>query len=348
MVAGCGLLGGCAHDCQERYCDVVRAGASGWFAHELQCCRRPDSPGCDDRETRLQVFSVLATQMRAACEDANWNRFRELWNEALPLLPAGLLLVVADDFCDGWDWAGRNVTTPFAAADVVTASLALDPAPPRLQLARPSGGDGGIAVAESVRPLVEHAWTVRSGSMVSVHAFGETMGFAATGELTVVETFEPGEIAPGDDLESWCRRMKPVAFSLDLDGVGGGVALRLDPGFEGSQVRFDEPRRGVIGVAVTVDAAMSWPGDGPLELSIDSAYLEIPFELAADGSLAFAPDGAVSMLDLWPVDPAVEAWIRGEDPIEAAGDEDIACVERAQAVAAGFLALHPACTGTGD
>ena len=233
---GC-VLGGCAHDCDQSYCDMVRAGATGWFAHELQCCREPGLPDCDVRSTRLVQFNLLAAEMRAACEAQNLDRFRELWNDGWRLLPAIIPLLVADEFCDGWDWSGLNNWTPFHAEDSAAAALMLDPGPPRLRVCR--GGTPGLPLAEVARPMVERDWTIRPGSMVSVSAFGVDVGFAANGSLSVVEMLENPDILPGDDVESWCRRMKPRAFTLDLETSGGTVTLRLDPRFQGSHVRFD-------------------------------------------------------------------------------------------------------------
>lgn len=333
-------LGGCAHDCDQSYCDMVRAGASGWFAHELVCCRDPDAPDCDAREARMHEFNLLAARMRSACEAQNWDLFRDLWNDGWRLLPGFMPFLVADEFCDGWDWSGVNAWVPFAPHDSVAASLVLDPEPPRLDLGRASvsGGPEGAIVA----PTIAHEWTIRPGSMVAVEAFGTTLGFAASGSLSVVEQVVDLDILPGDDAESWCRRMEPRAFAVDLRTSDGLVAMRLDPDFEGSMVRFDGPDHGVIGLGVSVDASMTWSDAAPFEVSLESAFLEIPFTIASDRMLTLLPGASVPMLDVLPVDPVVEAWIRGEDPSGvAAGDE--ACVDRARAVAEAYLALHADC-----
>lgn len=345
-VAGAAVtLGGCAHDCDEKYCDIVRAGATGWFAHELQCCRRPDTPGCDQREAQLLEFNLLAMEMRSACEAANWDRFRELWNDGWRLLPPIVPFLVADEFCDGWDWSGRNTWAPFDPDDWVAASVVLDPSAPRLRIGR--AGGTGPGVADVAVPTIERHWTIRPGAMVSIEAFGVEAGFAAHGSLTVVETLENPDIQPGDDIESWCRRMKPRGLVLDLENGAGAITLRLDPRFEGSQVRFDHPDGGVIGLGVSIEAVMDWPGSAPLDVAIESAFVELPFSIGSDGTMTLLPDGAASMLDLMPVDPAVEAWIRGEDPLGAAGGETDACISQARAVAESYLALHPQCAGTG-
>ena len=91
----------------------------------------------------------------------------------------------------------------------------------------------------------------------------------------------------------------------------GLLVLRLDPDFAGNQVRFESADRGVIGVAMTIDSVLDAPPLLIIENLGDLAYLDIPFALRPDGGLTLAPDVAMSLLDLWPVDPAVEAFVRG-------------------------------------
>ena len=93
---------------------------------------------------------------------------------------------------------------------------------------------------------------------------------------------------------------------------------------------------------------MAWPGSDPFELAFEGAYLEVPFVMAADGTLTLLPDGAVSMLDLMPVDPVVEAWIRGEDPVAAADGGEVDCIAQAQAVAEAYLSFHSDCDVSAD
>lgn len=288
----------------------------------------------------MHEFNLLAARMRSACEAQNWDLFRDLWNDGWRLLPGFMPFLVADEFCDGWDWSGVNAWVPFTPQDSVAAALVLDPDPPRLHLPRPSTL-GGPALT-SIAPTIAHEWTIRPGSMVAVEAFGTTVGFAASGSLSVVEQVGDLDILPGDDAESWCRRMDPRAFAVDLRTSDGLVAMRLDPDFEGSMVRFDGPDHGVIGLGVSVDASMSWSDATPFAVAWESLFVEIPFTIASDRTLTLLPGASVSMLDLLPVDPVVEAWIRGEDPLGVAdGDED--CIVRARAVAEAYLALHADC-----
>ncbi len=341
-----GTLGGCSIDCDETYCDFIRAGATGVYAYELACCRDPDGLQCADRELRMYQFSLKALEMREACERENWARIGELWNDIKPLIPIGVLLLVANDFCDGWGWAAHNLTTPFGPEDSVVMGIDLDPAPPRLQLARASSAPIGSAATASID--IERTWAIRSGSMITLDALGATTTFMAEGAFAAVESMPMADTQHDQQVEEWCRRMKPRNFDLDLGSSDGGIIMRLDPDFPGNHVRFESADRGVIGVAMTIDSVLDAPPLPIIENLGDLAYLEIPFALRPDGGLTLAPDGAMSLLDLWPVDPAVEAFVRGEDGSGFINDDDdLTCIQRAREVAEGFLALHPACAVAG-
>jgi hypothetical protein len=341
-----GTLGGCSIDCDETYCDFIRAGATGVYAYELACCRDPDEFGCADRESRMLQFSVAAMEMRQECERENWARLGEIWNDLKGLLPIGVLLLVADDFCDGWGWAAHNLTTPFSADDTLVMAVELDPAPPRLQPVRSSGDGPPSATIATIE--VDRFWQIRPGSMVSLDVFGASVPFAVEGSFAVVETIASMAGRHDQQVEEWCRRMKPRRFDLDLRSFEGGLTIALDRDFPGNHVRFESENRGVIGMAVTIDAILEMPPWPPVESVGDHVFLEIPFVLRPDGGLQFAPDGAMSMLEVWPVDPSVGAFVRGDDPSEFAGeDDDLICIQRAKAVAEGFLSLHPPCNGGG-
>jgi len=337
-----GTLGGCTIDCDETYCDFIRAGATGVYAYELACCRDPDGFGCADRESRMLEFSLSALEMRQECERENWARLGEIWGDLKQLLPIGVLLLVANDFCDGWGWAAHNLTTPFSADDTLVMSVDLDPAPPQLRVARASSRPLGAAATATVE--VERSWQIRPGSMISLQAFGTAVSFAVEGSFAAIETMPVADASHDQQVEEWCRRMKPRNFDLDLQSLEGRMVMTLDPDFAGNHIRFDAPDRGVVGVAVIVDSMLDTPLLPTIESVGDLAYLEIPFTVRPDGGLQLAPDGAMSMLDVWPVDPAVAAFVRGDDPAGfASEDDDLVCIERAQAVAEGFLRLHPPC-----
>jgi hypothetical protein len=168
------------------------------------------------------------------------------------------------------------------------------------------------------------------------------------GSFTALESMPAAGAQHDQQVEEWCRRMKPRNFDLDVPFPDGHLILRLDPDFAGNHVRFESADRGVIGVAMTIESVLDAPPLPIIENLGDLAYLEIPFALRPDGGLTLAPDGAMSLLDLWPVDPAVEAFVRGEDASGFANeDDDLACIARAREVAEGFLALHPVCGAAG-
>ena len=83
-----GSAGGCEIDCDERYCDFVRAAAGGIYAWEYQCCLEPQGPACEDRAIRYQTLAFGAPSMRMACEERNWDRVGEIWEEVRRVLPA--------------------------------------------------------------------------------------------------------------------------------------------------------------------------------------------------------------------------------------------------------------------
>jgi hypothetical protein len=346
VAAAAGTLGGCTIDCDDTYCDFIRAGATGVYAYELACCRDPDGLQCADRELRMYHFSLKAIEMRRACEEENWQRLGEIWDSIKPLIPLGVLLLVANDFCDGWGWAAHNLTSPFGPEDTAVMAIDLDPAPPRLQVARSSAEP--IRSAATTTIDVEHTWNIRSGSMMTLDVFGTSATGLVEGSFTAMETMPVAGAQHDQQVEEWCRRMKPRNFDLDVPFPDGHLILRLDPDFAGNHVRFESADRGVIGVAMTIESVLDAPPLPIIENLGDLAYLEIPFALRPDGGLTLAPDGAMSLLDLWPVDPAVEAFVRGEDASGFANeDDDLACIARAREVAEGFLALHPVCGAAG-
>ena len=139
---------GCEIDCDERYCDFVRAAAGGIYAWEYQCCLEPDSPACEDRGLRYQTLAFSAPAMRMACEERNWDRVGEIWEEVKRVLPVMPLRLIIANFCGFEIGFGENVATPFAVGDSVSVDVSLESigssgVPQEDRFDRGRGGTGG-------------------------------------------------------------------------------------------------------------------------------------------------------------------------------------------------------------
>ena len=344
-VAGVGMtvLGGCRIDCDERYCDFVRAGAAGIFAWEYDCCLDPDSAACVDRAIRYQRLAFNAPLMRMACEERNWDRIGELWDEVKAVIPAMPLRVILRDFC-GFDvMMGENVATPWEGGDSIILDLGLRPiaGPSPLRPARPGATVPPVTLSgRSISdPVASSSWTTRGGSMLRVDSRGWSSAFAVSGRLTVESENESrvGRRA-GDEVDEWCRTLRPTDFQMDLQGPAGTVSLSLDHDFPGNAMAFTARDRGIIGVAVRMDVEATLPPIIGIHFDLDQAYLALPFTIASDGSLDLA--GAFDAMSIWPVASPVEAYIRGAMVGDSFDDESTRCADAARGVADHFLALH--------
>ena len=343
VTAGLGLtaLGGCRIDCDERYCDFVRAGAAGIFAWEYDCCLDPDSDACIDRAMRYQRLAFNAPLMRMACENRNWDRIGELWDEVKAVIPAMPLRVILRDFC-GFDvLMGENVATPWEMNDSVVLDIGLRPISgnPPLHPARP----GSVPPpASSIAPPHQNvSWVVDGGSTLRVDSRGWAAAFSATGRFAVepsVDGFVGRRAA--DEVDEWCRKLRPVDFQMQLEGSAGTVSLSLDPDFPGNAMSFTESDRGVIGVAVRMNVEAALPPIIGIHFDLEEAYLTLPFVISPGGELRLGGHGALDAMSIWPVAPALQDYIGGVTPKMAIDDESVRCADAARQVAEHFLALH--------
>ena len=340
ILLGLGSSGGCEIDCDQRYCDFVRAAAGGIFAWEHQCCLESGGPACEDRALRYQALAFGAPSMRMACEDRNWDRVGEIWEEVRRVLPAVPLRIILSSFC-GFDiHFGENVATPFAAGDRVGVDVGLVPIGssdlPTVDGAGSGRGPGRGGT--TIRPrsaATRNGWVVRSGSRVQIDSRGALAGFEASGILSVIESG-----GRGDDLDEWCRTLHPEEFRLQLRGPEGSIGIDLDSSFPGNVMAFTEPDAGVLGVAVRIvmDLEGSLVPTGPFDL--DAVFLQVPFRIEPDGGLRLGSVEVMDAFDLWPVHRQVEAYIKDLDR-EGVDEEDPAsCALAARVVADHFLGLH--------
>ena len=331
---------GCEIDCDERYCDFVRAAAGGIYAWEYQCCLEPDSPACEDRGLRYQTLAFSAPAMRMACEERNWDRVGEIWEEVKRVLPVMPLRLIIANFCGFEIGFGENVATPFAVGDSVSVDVSLESigssgVPQEDRFDRGRGGTGGGGASTMRAAAGRSGWVVRGASSIQIRTLGASANFDVTGIFSVVESW-----GRGDDVDDWCRSLHPDELRLLLEGPDGTIRIELDPDFEGNAMIFSEPDAGVMGVAVRMVLDL----EGPLLLSnpfdLNAAFLEIPFRIEPDGELRLGSIGSIDAFDLWPVATAVEAYLAGEELEAPLREDQASCAAAARVVADHFLMLH--------
>ena len=353
IIAGVLAGTGCEIDCDERYCDFIRAAAGGIYAWEYECCLDPTSPACENRAVRYQALAFNAPAMRIACEERRWERLGEIWDEIRGLIPATPLRLIVREFCGIETTFGENILVPFAAGDSAIVSARLDPVPfegePgfRSWSRRPSSMPASV---EGVSGVVgDRAWVVEPGSQVQVDVQGRTFSFALSGSLAVVEmaaqpharpntqpNTQLGE--PGDEVDEWCRRLRPTDLRFALDGLEGRATLVLDPLFEGNGLIFTAPASGVLGAAVRLEFEPAGVATGDVMSGLPPVFLQLPFVLEPDGGLVLGDGRAMAALDLWPVASAVASYLSGGGA--GPGSTEPECAALARTVADDFLALH--------
>lgn len=331
---------GCEVDCDERYCDFVRAAAGGIYAWEYECCLDPDSPACIDRAIRYQALAFGAPAMRMACEQENWDRVGEIWDEVKQVIPAVPLRIILRRFC-GIDVAfGENVATPFVpgdrvAIDLVLASVGSPPVPSDDQAAPSRGIDPPATTGEGRSAQRRSSWVVRPGSGVRSWWGDSITSFEASGILSVMESSHGSA-----DLDDWCRRLRPEELRLVLHGPDGNIRIDLDPTFAGNAMAFSTPDAGVLGIAVRIDLDVDGSGPRSIPFAFEPVFLAIPFRIDPDGGLRLGSADPIDAFDLWPVASQVEAYFTGvEVPGGESGDQ-AACALAARGVADHFLSLH--------
>ena len=340
LVVSMGLGAGCEVDCDQRYCDFVRAAAGGIYAWEYECCLDPDSPACVDRAIRYQALAFGAPAMRMACEEANWDRVGEIWDEVKRVIPAVPLRIILRSFC-GIDVAfGENVATPFMAGDSATVDVVLAPVgsttvPSEDHASRKRRSDPAGTAAITRSSGNRSSWVVQAGSEVRIRWGGSVAGFDVTGVLSVVESTFGGE-----DLDDWCRRLRPEELRLLLRGPDGTIRIGLDPTFEGNAMAFTAPDAGTIGISVRIGIELEGPELRAIPFEPESAFLTVPFRVDPDGGLRLGSDVGIDAFDLWPVDPRVEAYLSGTEAPATGGEDQVACAMAARVVADHFLSLH--------
>ena len=344
LLLALGSAGGCEIDCDERYCDFVRAAAGGIYAWEYQCCLEPQGPACEDRAIRYQTLAFGAPSMRMACEERNWDRVGEIWEEVRRVLPAVPLRIIVGHFCGFEVEIGENVATPFAAGDAVVMDVALAPAGaagiPRMDRSHTGRGvDDSTFRSASGRS----AWVVRRGSEVRIESRGASAGFEVTGILSVVES-----MVQGDEVDEWCRSLHPDELRLLLQGPDGTIRIDLDPTFRGNAVVFTEPDAGMIGVAVGISLDLQGPMRMAAPFTLEAAFLRFPFRIDPDGGLRLGSADPIDAFELWPLDPFVESFIAERETAMDSGGHRASCAETARVVADHFLRLHESeCGGSG-
>ncbi|MDG2021548.1 MAG: hypothetical protein P8J59_06330 [Phycisphaerales bacterium] len=328
-VAAVSSVGGCMVDCEDSYCDVVRAGGTAVEAWHFHCCLHPDDPSCADLPDRVARFSLLAAEARLACEARNWDRIRDIWREFRQVVPLQFASVVWKELCERHVAWGENVWSPFGVGTEFDFALTLD------QVAVPQvtlwNGDRSDSV-EIVR-----SYLIRDGSKVAIRTPRGLTTAYLQGRLTLART-----ASLGGDLEEWCLNHRPVelVWSIESDGWSGSIGLDAD--FEGNRVRFETASTGIIGVAVRLSIGR----DDLPEIStvglFEHAYLELPFHLTEDGDLRIAPDGPLDGLQLIPLDPRLEQSLRSAGSDDGLDDGE-GCSAFARERAEAFLAAHANC-----
>ncbi|RPG14320.1 MAG: hypothetical protein CBB69_012035 [Phycisphaera sp. TMED9] len=328
-MAAVSAVGGCMVDCEDSYCDVVRAGGTAVEAWHFHCCLHPEDPSCFDLPDRVARFSLLAAEARLACEAKNWDRIREIWREFRQVVPLRFASVVWKELCGRHAAWGENVWSPFGVDTEFDFALTLD------QVAAPQvvlwNGDPSDLVE------IDRSYLIRDGSKITIRTPHGLATANLQGRLTIAET-----AGPGGDLEDWCLKHRPVELAWSIESEGWSGSIRLDAGFEGNRVRFETASRGTIGVAVRLSIGR----DDLHEISTDGlfehAYLELPFHLAGDGNLRIAPDGPLDGLQLIPLDPRLEQSLRFGGMGDGFDDGE-GCSAFARERAEAFLAAHANC-----
>jgi hypothetical protein len=326
FVAG---MGGCMVDCEDSYCDIVRAGGTAVEAWYFHCCLHPDDPSCVDLPDRISRFSFLAAEARLACEANNWDRIREIWRDFRQVVPLQFVSVVWKELCEREVAWGENAWSPFGAGTEFDFAVTLDEVTPPQVVLWTGDRPGSVEINRS--------YLIREGSKITIGTNHNFTTAKLQGRLTLAESVN----AIGD-LEDWCRNHRPVELAWTLDSDGWSGSIELDPGFEGNRVRFDTASTGTIGVAVRLSIGREDLHEISTDGLFEYAYLELPFHLNEHGELKIAPDGPLDGLQLIPLDPRLESSLRSEEMKDGSGDDE-GCSAFAHERAEAFLAAHPNC-----
>ena len=325
LVAG---MGGCMVDCEDSYCDVVRAGGTAVEAWYFHCCLHPDDPSCVDLPDRIARFSFLAAEARLACEANNWDRIREIWRDFRQVIPLQFVSVVWKELCDEEVAWGENAWSPFGAGTEFDFAVTLDEVTPPQVVLWTGDRPGSVEINRS--------YLIREGSRITIGTNHNFTTAKLQGRLTLAESV----IANGD-LEDWCRHHRPVELAWAIESDGWSGTIELDPDFQGNRVRFDTPSKGVIGVAVRLSVGRADLSEISTDGLFEHAYLELPFQINKSGELKIAPDGPLDGLDLIPLDERLEWSMRSGGMGDGDGGDQDECAAFARERSEAFLAAHP-------
>jgi hypothetical protein len=343
LLAMASVGGGCMRDCRNAYCDAVRAGATAVQAWHFHCCTRSESPAmpgsmdCDDLPNRIARFSLLAAEAREVCEAQNWGRLRDIWREFRGLVPIRFVATVWREACgDSIAW-GENRWTPFGPDVGFSISLPFDVGdPPRVVFGDASSSRASVDDATDTVAWIERARTTRAGSSIAMWTGEGRVKAMTEGRLVLATRVDPVGSNEG------CALIRPVELRLDLRGDGWSGRLELVEGFEGNRIIETHDGIEMLGMRVRIDVEI----DEPIRISsagiFDEAFLQVPLERGAGGSIRLGADHLIDGLELMPVDPMLEAMYRS-DPVGGLQGPGVDCGVFARSRAEAFLDLHPDC-----
>ncbi|MDE0888656.1 MAG: hypothetical protein OSA40_04265 [Phycisphaerales bacterium] len=323
-------IGGCMVDCEDSYCDVVRAGGTAVQAWHFRCCLNPDDPTCVDLPDRIARFSLLAAEARLACEGNNWDRVRDIWREFRQLIPFQFASVVWEELCGREVAWGENAWSPFGPGTEFDFAVTLEEVTPPQVVLWTGDRPGSVEINRSYR--------IREGSKVTITTPNGLATAHLQGRLTLAES-----VNSIGDLEDWCRNHRPVELAWTIESDGWSGTIELDPGFAGNRVRFDTASMGAIGVAVRLSVGRNDLPEVSTDGLFEHAYLELPFHLNEHHELTIAPDGPIDGLQLLPLDPRLEWSLRSGGTGDGFDEEQDGCAAFARERAEAFLALHTNC-----
>lgn len=332
--------GGCMRDCRNAYCDAVRAGATAVQAWHFHCCTEsgaPPSVDCEDLPNRIARFSLLAAEAREMCEARNWERLRDIWREFRGLVPLRFVSTVWREVCGESVAWGENRWTPVGPEVRFSIMLPFDPAaPPRIVFGDESSPGVAIDDAPGVVPWIERELELASGSVVGMEIGGRSVKAVVDGRIVLARRIDPTAATRPCDL------VRPVDLRLDLRGDGWSGRIELIDGFDGNRMIELEDGTNRLGMRVRIDAEIDEPFGISLAGVFDEAFVQVPIQWDANGTVRIGLEHSIDGLELLPVDPGLESAYRSEPP-GGPWRTGVDCAGLARSRAEAFLALHPDC-----
>ena len=323
VVAMCTLTG--CMNCNDQFCKVAKKVGFDIYWIRTLCCEDSERRYCDQIVPLIPQLTSLIVDMQLACDQANWQRMRQIWGEIKGLgMPVPFVKYYQDLFCEETIDIGLNSHPFFVPSDhfrfpgIFAATGEPTPIvifPDDIESPWMDQTQGRRNLLEAPEVLWETEYVLEPGAVFNVETWLGAQDFSATGSLAIARS----DVSIGES----CEIARFMRMRIDLLGLELAGHIELVPSSAQSALKLDAFGSGTLAGLIDVHVYLRDDPSISLDGLFQEAWIELPVVVQGE-SIVLAPEGMVDGLSLFPVVPEIAELLYGVTPEALAlhGDDE--------------------------